>query len=189
MDELALGALRQDVVDELAGDFPRVRLHRSDALGREGLLHEGPDPRVLRRVFPQKRVDLGLFLGARHRLRALEGRRKRPEIPEDRIAIGPLQESKHADRLNAADRSLGAQLGQQPVALPGETGVADVDSRERVDLAGTGLVAPVATLCCPSDIDRLLATNDPASSHRRRRICSIALAPLHRICPPEPATA
>ena len=39
----------------------------------------------------------------------------------------------HADRLDAADRSLGAQLGQQPVALPGEIGVADVENRQRVE--------------------------------------------------------
>ena len=133
MEEVALVALRQDVVDELAGDFPRVRLHRSHALGREGLLHERPDPRVLRRVFPQKGVDLGLFLGARHRLRALEGRGECPEVSENRVAIGPLQETDDADRLDAADRPLGAQVGQQPVALPSEIGVADVENRQRVE--------------------------------------------------------
>ena len=81
----------------------------------------------------KQRVDLRLFLRARHRLGALEGRGECPEVSENRIAIGPLQESEHADRLNAADRSLGAQLGQQPVALTGEIGVADVDSRQRVE--------------------------------------------------------
>jgi hypothetical protein len=111
MDELALVAAGQDVVNELAGHFPRVRLHRGYAFGREGLLHEGPHPRVLRRVFPQQSVDPCLFLRTGHRLGVFEGRGERPEVSENCIAIGPPQESERAERLHAAERSLGAQFG------------------------------------------------------------------------------
>jgi anti-sigma-K factor RskA len=47
---------------------------------------------VLRRVFPQQSVDPRLFLRTGHRLGALEGRGERPEVSENRIAIGPPQE-------------------------------------------------------------------------------------------------
>jgi hypothetical protein len=89
MDELALVAAGQNVVNELAGHFPRVRLHRGYALGREGLLHEGPHSRVLRRVFTQQRVNLRLFFRPRHWLGMCEAYRERPEVSENRIAIGP----------------------------------------------------------------------------------------------------
>jgi hypothetical protein len=57
-----------------------------------------------------------------------EGRGERPKVSKNRIAIGPPQESERAEWLDAADRSLGAQFGQQPVALNGEIGVAQVEN-------------------------------------------------------------
>jgi hypothetical protein len=108
MDELAFVAMDQCVVNELAGNFPRMRFHRGHALGREGLLHQGTHPRVLRRVFPQQRVDLRLFLRTGDRLAACELRGERPKVSENRVAIGPAQESERAKRLLAAEWSLGA---------------------------------------------------------------------------------
>src|SRR5215469_12551256 len=108
MKEIALVAAGDDAIDQLACDVSRVGLHCSHALGREGLLHEGAHPRVLRRVFPQQRVDLRLFLRTGYRLTACELRGKRPEVSENRVAIGPPQESERAKRLHAAERSLGA---------------------------------------------------------------------------------
>src|SRR5262249_1325477 len=103
MDELALVAVDQDVVDELAGYFPRVRLHPSHALGRESLLHQGTHSRVLRGVLPQQRIDPRLFLRAGHGLTAREGRGERPKVSENRIGIAPAQESEHAKRLHPSE--------------------------------------------------------------------------------------
>ncbi len=66
MEEIALVPAGHDVVDQLPGDVPRVGLHRSHALGGEGLLHEGSYPRVLWWIFPQQRVDFRLFLRSGH---------------------------------------------------------------------------------------------------------------------------
>jgi hypothetical protein len=128
MKEIALVAAGHDAVDQFPSNIPRVCLHCSHALGRESLLHEGSHTRVLGRVFTQQRVDFRLFLRSGHRLAVLELRRERPEIAENGITIGPAQEPEIAKWFHAADRSLGAQLGQNPVALNGEVWLAKVEN-------------------------------------------------------------
>src|SRR5262249_40210376 len=55
------------------------------------------------------------------------------EVTENRIALGPAQEPGPAQGLHTADRSPATQLGQEPVALDGEVGVAKVKGRQRIE--------------------------------------------------------
>src|SRR5262249_42670240 len=57
-----------------------------------------------------------------------------------RIALGRAQEPGPAQGLHTADRSPGTQLGQEPVALDGEVGVAKVKDRQRIEAGRDGVV-------------------------------------------------